>query len=85
MPLDAERQSSQAGRCLRRASGSRPRLPPPRPPLGAPQLVVFEGCGHMPQEECPERFVQEVRRFVAALGPAEGEQAASQQGAAAEP
>lgn len=33
------------------------------------QLAVFEGCGHMPQEECPERFVQEVQRFVDSQGP----------------
>ena len=31
------------------------------------QLAVFERCGHMPQEECPERFVETVQAFVAAL------------------
>ena len=42
---------------------------PPGPSLAPhlPQLVVFEGCGHMPQEECPERFVETVQRFVASL------------------
>ena len=37
------------------------------PALPAVQLVVFEGCGHMPQEECPDRFVQTVQQFVASL------------------
>lgn len=31
------------------------------------ELAVFEGCGHMPQEECPERFVETVQRFVDSL------------------
>ena len=39
----------------------------PCPALPPVQLVVFEGCGHMPQEECPERFVQTVQQFVASL------------------
>ena len=41
------------------------------------QLVVFERCGHMPQEECPEQFVETVRRFVASLD--EQPQSAGQQ------
>lgn len=31
------------------------------------ELLVFEGCGHMPHEECPDRFVETVQRFVASL------------------
>lgn len=39
------------------------------------QLVVFDACGHMPQEECPEQFVETVQRFVASLDqPANQEQ-----------
>ena len=30
-------------------------------------LAEFDACGHVPQEEQPERFVQTVRDFVAAL------------------
>lgn len=29
------------------------------------QLVVFENCGHVPQEEMPARVVEEVTRFIA--------------------
>jgi pimeloyl-ACP methyl ester carboxylesterase len=35
--------------------------------LPGAQLVEFEGCGHMPQEECPDRFVDTVRSFVLRL------------------
>lgn len=28
------------------------------------QLVVFDNCGHLPQEEMPERFVREVSSFM---------------------
>lgn len=28
------------------------------------QLVVFDNCGHLPQEEMPERFVREVSEFM---------------------
>ena len=28
------------------------------------RLVVLPECGHSPQEECPERFVSEVRNFL---------------------
>lgn len=31
------------------------------------QLVVFDRCGHMPQEECPEQFVEVMQRFVDSL------------------
>jgi pimeloyl-ACP methyl ester carboxylesterase len=31
------------------------------------QFVLMEGCGHMPHEECPERFIVEVQRFVESL------------------
>jgi len=31
------------------------------------RLVVFEACGHLPQEEMPERFAGEVLAFVARL------------------
>jgi pimeloyl-ACP methyl ester carboxylesterase len=31
------------------------------------QLVVIPECGHVPQEECPEAFVQAVTQFVAGL------------------
>ena len=30
------------------------------------QLVVFKDCGHLPQEECPEEFLQAVVAFLAA-------------------
>ena len=29
------------------------------------KLVVFDSCGHLPQEEMPERVVDEINRFVA--------------------
>jgi pimeloyl-ACP methyl ester carboxylesterase len=32
--------------------------------LANSQLVVFENCGHLPQEEMPERFVREVASFM---------------------
>ena len=28
------------------------------------RLVVVPECGHSPQEECPERFISEVRDFL---------------------
>ncbi|MFN0088621.1 MAG: alpha/beta fold hydrolase [Blastocatellia bacterium] len=31
------------------------------------RLVVFDQCGHIPQEEMPERFVREVMEFLAGL------------------
>jgi pimeloyl-ACP methyl ester carboxylesterase len=30
------------------------------------QLVIFDNCGHLPQEEMPERVVDEIMRFLAA-------------------
>jgi pimeloyl-ACP methyl ester carboxylesterase len=35
--------------------------------LPGAELVEFEDCGHMPHEECAERFVREVAAFVEAL------------------
>lgn len=32
--------------------------------LGGSQLVVFDNCGHLPQEEMPERFTREVSEFM---------------------
>jgi pimeloyl-ACP methyl ester carboxylesterase len=32
------------------------------------RLVVFEDCGHVPQLEQPERFVEEVEGFLAEVG-----------------
>ena len=32
------------------------------------RLVVFDHCGHLPQEEMPERFTREVLDFTAHLG-----------------
>ena len=32
--------------------------------LPGARLVVFEGCGHMPQEELADLFVEEVAAFV---------------------
>lgn len=37
------------------------------------QLVVYEHCGHLPQEEMPERFAREVSEFMKRAGTA-GEQ-----------
>jgi pimeloyl-ACP methyl ester carboxylesterase len=31
------------------------------------QLLVFEKCGHLPQEEMPERVVEEITRFIKAV------------------
>jgi pimeloyl-ACP methyl ester carboxylesterase len=28
------------------------------------ELVVFPNCGHVPQEECPESFLQAVKEFL---------------------
>jgi pimeloyl-ACP methyl ester carboxylesterase len=33
------------------------------------RLAILDGCGHMPQEECPERTLAEVRRFLGSRGP----------------
>ena len=27
-------------------------------------LVIFDQCGHLPQEECPEQFIQAVLDFI---------------------
>ena len=35
--------------------------------LPAARLVVFEDCGHLPQEEMPERFAREVLEFARQL------------------
>jgi pimeloyl-ACP methyl ester carboxylesterase len=32
------------------------------------QLIVVPDCGHVPQEECPEAFVQAVTQFLVGLG-----------------
>jgi pimeloyl-ACP methyl ester carboxylesterase len=34
--------------------------------LAGSQLVVFDNCGHLPQEEMPERFAREVTKFMKA-------------------
>ena len=34
------------------------------------QLRVLPGCGHLPQEECPDAFLAAVESFVDGLGPA---------------
>ncbi|HJR09108.1 MAG TPA: alpha/beta hydrolase [Pyrinomonadaceae bacterium] len=34
--------------------------------LKSAQLVVFDNCGHLPQEEMPERFASEVKNFMKA-------------------
>lgn len=34
--------------------------------LAGSQLVVFDNCGHLPQEEMPERFTREVINFMKA-------------------
>jgi pimeloyl-ACP methyl ester carboxylesterase len=34
--------------------------------IAGSQLVVFDNCGHLPQEEMPERFVREVSAFMKA-------------------
>jgi pimeloyl-ACP methyl ester carboxylesterase len=31
------------------------------------RLVVISECGHVPQEECPEPFMQAVTEFLSAL------------------
>jgi pimeloyl-ACP methyl ester carboxylesterase len=30
------------------------------------ELVVFQSCGHVPQEECPEAFLEKVISFLKA-------------------
>jgi len=30
------------------------------------ELVVFEACGHVPQEECPQQFMDAVAGFIEA-------------------
>ncbi len=37
------------------------------PPLAHAQVVTYERCGHLPHEECADRFVRDVLRFVATL------------------
>ena len=32
-------------------------------------LVTLEGCGHLPQEECPDRFVDAVAEWLATAAP----------------
>ena len=32
------------------------------------QLVVFENCGHLPQEECPQAFLAAVKPFIQTIG-----------------
>lgn len=59
--------------CRCRILGQPLKTTPTHPPthpftlLLVSQLVVFEGCGHMPHEECPDQFVQTVQTFVAGL------------------
>ena len=31
------------------------------------ELAIIPDCGHLPQEECPEAFLQEVNRFLGEL------------------
>jgi pimeloyl-ACP methyl ester carboxylesterase len=31
------------------------------------ELVIFENCGHLPHEECPDAFMQAVSEFLAGL------------------
>jgi len=40
--------------------------------LPGSRLVFFESCGHLPQEEMPERFAQEVLDFTSRLAPETG-------------
>lgn len=35
--------------------------------IPAAQIVVFENCGHLPQEECPRAFLQAVEPFISQL------------------
>jgi pimeloyl-ACP methyl ester carboxylesterase len=35
--------------------------------IAGSRLVVFDKCGHLPQAEMPERFMSEVRGFIASL------------------
>jgi pimeloyl-ACP methyl ester carboxylesterase len=42
------------------------------------RLVVFDKCGHLPQAEMPERFVNEVRNFAASMTPAATQTAKNQ-------
>jgi pimeloyl-ACP methyl ester carboxylesterase len=34
--------------------------------IAGSQLVVFDNCGHLPQEEMPQRFAREVSEFMKA-------------------
>ena len=34
------------------------------PPLPQVEVVTYENCGHLPHEECPERFVADVLAFL---------------------
>ena len=40
------------------------------------KLVIFEKCGHLPQEEMPERVVEEITKFA---GPDESVDATTHQ------
>jgi len=46
--------------------------------IAGSRLVVFDKCGHLPQAEMPERFVNEVRNFAASLTPAATQTAKNQ-------
>lgn len=35
--------------------------------IAGARLVVFTACGHVPQEECPDQFLQAVKPFVTSL------------------
>ncbi len=35
--------------------------------IPAAELVVFERCGHVPQEECPQSFLEAIRQFLTAI------------------
>ena len=37
--------------------------------IKASKLVIFEDCGHLPQEEMPARTIDEMTRFIAAQNP----------------
>ncbi len=36
--------------------------------IAGSQLIVYDNCGHLPQEEMPERFVRDVSEFVSKIG-----------------
>ena len=37
--------------------------------IKASKLVIFEDCGHLPQEEMPARTIDEMTRFIAGQNP----------------